>query len=68
LSKNRSLSIKQMLEAKGLPKGRIFAIGKGKDSKNLAPATDEQGRSRNRRADLEIRRGKIVAGQFVEGE
>ena len=68
LSEKRSLSIKQVLVAKGFPENRIYAIGQGKDSKNLATAEDEDGRQKNRRADLEIRRGKIINNQFVETE
>ncbi len=66
LSEKRSLAIKQVLVAKGFPENRIYAIGQGKDAKNLATAEDEGGRKKNRRADLEIRRGKIVDNEFVE--
>lgn len=66
LSEKRSLAIKQVLVAKGFPEKRIYAIGQGKDAKNLATAEDEDGRKKNRRADLEIRRGKIVDNEFVE--
>jgi OOP family OmpA-OmpF porin len=66
LSEKRSLAIKQVLVAKGFPENRIYAIGQGKDAKSLATAEDEGGRKKNRRADLEIRRGKIVDNEFVE--